>query len=261
VKIGFEVKAPRAGVVRNLPKQARYAAMLALNGTGFAARADLQAEMARVFDRPTPWVLRSVDVVPATRDNLVVTIRLAYRGGKGVDPNNVLQAEILGGPRKTKRFERALQKAGVMLPGYFAVPGSACPLDAFGNIPGSFIVRLLSYLQAFPEQGYRANATAKTIKRLAKRGKTERGFKTIRGVEYFVSHGKGERSGKQQQLPRGIWQRSGIHGSDTKPVLLFVRAPRYKARFDMAGTIERTVERELLPRYSQALARAVETAR
>lgn len=252
--------------------------MQALNDTGFAARRELQAEMHRVFDRPTPWILNSVQVDKATRDRPVCTIRFAYRGGKGVDPNSVLQAEILGGLRNNKRFERALQNKGLLLPGQAAVPSRACPLDAYGNVSGSFIVRMLSVLQAFGEQGYRANMKDRTRAKLSGRGKwingrfVAAGTKAYAkgkgplayrqgGIEYFVSFGKGERNGRNQHLPRGIWQRSGLHGSEIKPVFLFVDMPRYKVRLDFAGVLARTVQRELVPRYSAAFAQALATAR
>jgi hypothetical protein len=264
--------------VRSIPKQARFASVKALNETGFVARRELQAEMGRVFDRPTPWMLNSVQVDVATRDKPVVTISFAYRGGKGVDPNDVLRAEIFGGVRRTKRFEVALQRAGLLLPGMAAVPAKACPLDAYGNVPGPFIVQLLSYLQAFGEQGYRANMTDRNRAKLSGRGKwingrfVAAGTKAYAkgkgplayrqgGVEYFVSFGRGERNGRMQHLPRGIWQRSGLRGAVVKPVFLFVNVPAYKVRFDPATVIERTVAREYGPRFAASFVQALETAR
>lgn len=256
------------GSVRAIDRQAKFAHMRALNDIGFQARRDLQGEMRRVFDRPTPYVLNSLHVERATKDKLEVAIEPRYFGGKGIDPQNVLRPEVFGGARKAKRYEVALRRIGALGPGQYAVPGSACELDAYGNVKGSFIVRLLSYLQAFGEQGYRANAKASTIKRLAKRTKSPGGFKRIGGVEYFVSHGPGTwfgkgswKNGQQQRLPAGIWARSGTHGSNVKPVILFVRAPAYRTRLDPVKVAEQTVAKGYAALYDYHLQRALETAR
>jgi hypothetical protein len=232
-----------------------------MNSTMQVVQRDLVAELPRVFDRPTPYITRSIKITTwAKRDALRAVIEPAYMGGKGVDPQNVLRAEVFGGPRKLKRSEVALQRIGVLQPGFITVPGQACPLDDFGNIKGSFLVQLLSYLQAFGEQGYRANMTDKRKRRLAKYGKSERGFRTINGVEYFVSHGR-LRGGVGSWLHPGIWARSGIHGSTLKPILMFVRAATYKPRFDFMGLAQRTITRELAPRFDAAFAQAMRTAR
>src|SRR3546814_6873764 len=83
----------------------------------------------------------------------------------------------------------ALQRVG--LPGdQYAFPAAGAELDAYGNMSRGQVVRLLSYLQAFGEQGYRANATARSRARTAKVSKAS-GYKTINGVQYFVSRGPG----------------------------------------------------------------------
>jgi len=218
-------------------RQERYAAMRALNETAFGARKLLRTKMTEVFDRVTPYVLNSVLVRQATRDNLAAEVYIDFWGrGKGVQPEKILMAEVFGGQRRNKRAELALQRVGLMPKGWLMVPANA-PEDGYGNVPGSFIVRLLSYFAAFSEQGYRANATARKKAKLANRGVTANGFSTTQGVEYFVSHGKGERigrgsakHGREQHLPAGIWQRTGIHGSKLTPVFLFVRGASYATR-------------------------------
>lgn len=258
--------------VRSLPKQLRFAGARALNDVGFAARNAVIAEMGRVFDRPTPFVLRSLRLLPARPDKLSVILFPDSPGGKAVDPTDVLRAEVLGGARKLKRSERAFQRIGVLPQGKVMVPAAAAPRDSYGNVPGPFIVRLLSYFQAFGEQGYRANMKAAGIRRLAGRANPRMGpprrFAHIGGVEYFISRGRGEftgrgswRNGQQQHLPAGIWQRSGTHGSDVKPVFLFVNAPRYAQRLRMGEIIAEVVQRELPQRFHQRLTAALATAR
>ena len=260
------------GRVRALPKQFKFAGALALNGTGFAARDAVMAEMGQVFDRPKPFIQRSIRVLKAEPQKLSVSIFPSSPGGKAVDPVDVLRAEVFGGQRKLKRFELAFARVGILPQGMGMVPSpwlvESSAGDQHGGISASFIRRLLSYFQAFGEQGYRANMKERGIKRLAKIGRSEGGFKTVGGVQYFVSRGRGEftgrgswRNGQEQHLPAGIWQRSGIHGSDVKPVFLFVRAPRYTQRLLMGEVIAGVARRELPQRFNQHLRRALATAR
>jgi hypothetical protein len=221
----------------------RQAAADALNDSAFRLRSEMQAEMGRVFDRPTPYILRSVQVKKATAEKMVAEIGPTYMGGKGVDPEKILQAEVLGGRRRDKRSEVALRRVGILPAGYVTVipknplPGSD---DGRGNLRGPFITQLLSYLQAFGEQGYRANMTQKRKDKLANVGRSANGYKTINGVQYFVSlgelpGGKGVHDHKNRSihLAPGVWARSGMHGYILRPVLMFVRAPTYAVRLSM----------------------------
>jgi hypothetical protein len=271
-----EAKKKLGTAARQLP----FAAATALNATAFDARAAVVKEKSSVFDRPTPFIQKGTLVRKATKTNLVAEVYEDFQGpgGKSVDPERVLRAEVFGGARRYKRAEVALQRIGVMLPGQILVPGGAAPLDAYGNVPGPFIVRLLSYFQAFGEQGYRANMTERNRRKLSGRGRwvnskfvpataknydAKAGAKAQRrgGVEYFVSHGRGERNGRQQHLPAGIWQRRGLHGEDIAPVFLFVDQGGYTKRLDFFGVVRTTALRQWPQRLDEALAQAMRTAR
>jgi hypothetical protein len=220
----------------------------ALNDAGFEARKVIQASLDTSFDRVTPYIKRSIQVDRATPDNLVATVEPKYMGGKGVDPQNILQASVFGGQRKHKASERAFARVGILQPGYSIVPGKQCPLDRYGNIKGSFMVQLISYFQAFGEQGYKANMTAKRKAKLANVGRTATGFKAINGVAYFLSHGK-LRSGRGgSHLPYGIWSKTGTHGADVKPIIMFVKRPSYRARLDFFGKPVRAAIDKFNPR-------------
>lgn len=251
-----------AAALDSVRRQVPFAASRAINATAVQVQQALRDELPRVFDRPTPYIRNSIRITRwANKAQLYADIEPAYLGGKGVDPQNVLRAEVFGGARRLKRSEVALQRAGILPAGYMTAPGKACPLDQFGNVRGSFIVQLLSYFQAFGEQGYRANMTDKRKKQLAKGGRrSARGFKQIAGVEYFVSYGR-LRGGKGAWLAPGIWSRSGIHGSTIKPILMFVRAANYRPRFDFMGLAERVVHAEWPRQFAASFEQAMETAR
>ena len=238
----------------------RAAAAKALTDTAFSLRRAMQDEMREVFDRPTPYILQSVRVEPATPERLEATVAPTYGGGKGVDPQRVLKAQVDGGIRADKRSEVALRRAGLLPAGFqTAIPRVPYPGsdDGRGNLKGGFVVRLLSYFQAMGEQGYRANMTAKRKAQLARRNVTPAGYKTIGGVVFFVAYGR-LRGAPTRHLAPGIWAKSGIHGSNLRPVLMFVRRGLYNRRLDMRqvaqrGRVEVTLERRMVYRIRAAL--------
>lgn len=245
----------------DVEKQARFAAAQAINETAKDVQRELRADLPRAFDRPTPYISNSIRITAwAKRDSLTAVIEPKYLGGKGVDPQNVLRAEIFGGKRKLKRSEVALRRVGILPPGYITTPGEACPLDEFGNVRGSFIVQLLSYFQAFGEQGYRANMTAKRKAKLANRGLSPNKYRTINGVEYFVSYGR-LRGGVGAWLHPGIWSRTGIHGSTVRPILMFVPEGSYKPRYDFFGKAEKVARKQFPQHFDRTFANALRTAR
>lgn len=232
VKVDF-TKAQRL-INRLSGPEFREATAKALSDAAFEGRKAILADMEAKFDRPTPYIRRSIQVQRATADKLTASVEPTYMGGKGVDPQNVLRHHVFGGQRTVKASERAFQRVGILQPGYSIVPGSACKLDAYGNIPRGFMNQLISYFGAFGEQGYSANMSAKRKDKLANRSRTASGYKTLNGVAYFVAWGK-LRSGRSSHLPYGIWSKTGIHGVDVKPVLIFVRTPAYTRRLDFEG--------------------------
>ena len=154
-----------------------------------------------------------------------------------------------------KRFERALQLAGVMPSGMFAIFAKRSnALDQYGNITQGKIVQILAWFKAFPETGYKANMTDKTKENL-RRGK-RKGMKW--GVAYF-------RGGRGTGLPDGIWERHYPNGtagkSFVRPVLIYVRSVSYQSRFDFEGIARSTVDKVWRDEFDKALAQAIATAR
>lgn len=245
--------------------QIQQAAATALNDAAFKTRRTMQDEFSRQFDRVTPYILRTVKVKAATPDKLEATIEPTYLGGKSVDPQKILRAELLGGARRDKRSEILLRKAGILPAGYITAtpkvpfPGSD---DGRGNLRGPFMVRLISYFQAFGEQGHKANMTARTKKKLADRAKysslyNKQTYESARGVQFFVATkssmaGVHDAKNKTQHLQPGIWAKSGLHGSTgiyrIWPVLMFVRAASYTPRI----SLERIVKDSDLDNYTSS---------
>lgn len=233
-------------------KQIAFATARALTKTAEHVKAEEYKEMRRVFDRPTNYTLNSLFIKPATKARLEAKVWVKDDVFKGTPAVKYILPHVDASPRRVKRFERALMSAGMMPNGYYAVPGAAAPLDAYGNIPSKFIVQLLSYLQAFGEQGYRANATDMGRQRFNKaQGKRVGGA----AVSYFVIN-------KQGHLPLGIYMRvKSSFGGAIKPVIIFVKNAHYKAIYNFTAVAERTI-RQVFPLYlSESIDIAISTQR
>lgn len=198
-------------------KAVGFAKTVALTRTARATSAFLGQEIDRVFDRPVPFTRNAVTWLWAekgVRDAVNVFVR--FFAGKGVPASKYLRAEILGGARRQKRSEIALRpKMGNR--GYW-VPGPGVTLDAYGNVPGGTIRRIISDLQLAGETGYLANRTARSAKR-NKRYAEER---------YFVPP-------PGSKLAPGVWVRRGGNRGRIEPALLFVAETNYEVRFDFFG--------------------------
>lgn len=216
---------------KHLPR----AQVAAATRTGAYVFAALKSQMEESFDRVTPYALRGLRFRRATMGRAEVNIWLEESPNKGIAPADFLAAEIEGGVRRHKRMEKALQAKGLMPKGWFAVPGRQAPLDAYGNVPGPFIVRMLSDLQAFGEQGYRANR--KGARRGAKKS------------NYFFVPRKGShlKPGVYWHMPN---QMVGV-------VFTFVSKVHYEKRFDFYGVGRRAYNRVAERMMTEELSRLI----
>lgn len=200
--------------MRDRAKRLPLAAYNALNVTGNDIIRNLRTVMKNVFDRPTPFIMRAFEKKFYGADNG------SYRGDLmltiWVDPFNhaavnVLRPEIFGGERALKPSEVYLRNAGILPPGKYIAAAPGAWKDAYGNIPGGEMIRILSDMRLFPETGYKMNRTTK-------KGK------------YFVM--------KRGGVPVGIYE--SVFGRNIVPVVMFVSKPGYKPRLDFFGIAEST---------------------
>lgn len=133
-----------------------------------------------------------------------------------------------------------MRASGILPAGLFTVPAANAALDQYGNLPSGKIAKLRAQFRINPERaGYQSNQTAKSKKRRK------------RGV-FFVQRAKGGQ-------PVGIAYRD--NGGAVTPFMRFVRAPRYKARFDFFGVAQRSINLNLPGELSRAIEFAIRTAR
>lgn len=236
----------------------------ALTRTAVQVREKIKASMQSTFDRPTPYTMRQLKYVAANAKNLTAvvgfnvaaiqdargnTIRYQDLGAGETPAGKYLGHNIAGGPRRNKRFEKALQYAGVLPAGWYAVPGERAKVDAYGNQSVGEIKQILSWFNAAQiVAGSTQNMTDAT------RAKRKKGTKKTAGWEFFLAPVGGRRSyvsanGKTRThaMTPGIYKRTwyGL-GSRIEPILIFVKSTGYKARFDFDGITKREAD-SLLP--------------
>jgi len=236
-------------------EQIPFATAYALTQTAKKAQAEVEREVPRVFDRPTPFTQKPVRTKPATKRNLTAEVLIKDYAAKGNAAVKWLIAEIKGGPRRPKGFELLLQRAGVMPAGWYAVPTKYAPLDQYGNVPGSRINAILSQLQASRDPGTRESAEQKGKRNSVKyRGRS-------RPARYFVSYPGG--NAKTQHLAPGIWERIGFgFGSAVRPVFIYTqKRPSYRKRLDFDRIVRSTVQAQLGLQFKRGFLLASRTAR
>lgn len=227
-------------------KQMPFAIALSLTRTGQAVRKDLTDELSKAFDRPTRYTLGALAALPATKSKPTATVLIKEDSAKGTAPSKFLAAEVAGGQRKAKRFERALQIKGILPAGWLAVPGRAVSLDSSGNVPGPLYVAVLSDLKAFAETGYLANRVTKAEARASKGARKHK-----RASRFFVV-----RPGARGQA--GIYR---ITGAGVEPVFIFVRSVQYGPRYKFFELAERSALRRFPTEFYRAFQQAIVNAK
>jgi hypothetical protein len=221
-------------------KQVTFATAVALTRTAQIAKREVEAEMPRVFDRPTRWSLNSLRLIPAKKDRLVARVEMKNEADKSAPATKWLNPEIEGGPRPDKASERNLRSKGRLPAGKFIVPGKGAKLDRFGNMAKGAITKALSGVGGFAEQGYSANATGS--RRSRAKGNAKR---------YFVM--------RRGSTPIGIAERTSRNRMHI--LLAFTRRPTYSKRLDFYGIGDKVVQRHLRDEFEKAYAKAMRTAR
>lgn len=240
IKVTLEGAKRAAEVMAKAEKQVAFATAVALTRTAQIAKREVEAEMPKVFDRPTRWSLNSLRLIPAKKDRLVARVEMKNEADKSAPATKWLNPEIEGGPRADKGSERNLRSKGVLPAGRFIVPGKGAKLDRFGSMTKGAITKALSGVGGFAEQGYSANATGS--RRSRAKGNAKR---------YFVM--------KRGSMPIGIAERTSR--SRMHILLAFTRRPTYRKRLDFYGIGDKVVQRHLRDEFEKAYAQAIRTAR
>lgn len=226
----------------------------AINDAVDVAHDKMVEEMRKTFDRPTDFTLNAIWRTYADKRTLVAGLQLKDKyGGNDALPGKIdkgtaaaayLRPQIEGGSRRRKAMEASLRSAGLLPAGWFAVPAREAPLDAYGNVPNGFVVRMLSDLRSFGENGYRANRKAGR----RKGRKAVNAFFAVRPGSNFNKH-----------LKPGIYWR--LPGRMLVCVFVFVNAVTYKKIFDFYALSERFAVEAFKDTWPNAWAKALATDR
>ena len=209
----------------------------ALTQTGRDAEKAVIAEMRTQFDRPTPFALGSLFLVPARAEKLQVELDVKDRAAYFMRP------QTQGGTRKAaKAVEDTLQKAGLLPGGWYCVPGAGATLDRYGNMSPSQITQILSQLKVQRVAGFdRAMST---------KARSQINAQRRAGGRFFLRRvGEGKAP--------GVYQREFM-GRNVTPVLMFVRSVRYAKLINLEQIAQRTVDQRMSANAMRALAKVVQ---
>lgn len=225
--------------------QLPFAASQAANKVAFEIRERWKQRAPQVFDRPTPLTTNAAMYHKATKQRPYAEIYIRDEAFKGTPPAKYLLAEVDGGQRRRKGFERLLQERGLLSPGQFAVMGRGAQPNQYGNVPAGQITKILSQLGA--QRDRYQNQTNVSRKR-------RRGKRNNRDGEYFVI------TKRRGALRPGIYERIG-RGSGVRSIFIFTNNATYQQRYDIFGMAEDTWKK-LMPFYlKRELEHAMESAR
>jgi len=255
----FDVRGDLRAITQHLNRMHReqvpYATAVSLTRTAKFVQGEMAREIGRVFDRPKSYTQGATWVRPATKQNLAAEVLIKDQAFKSAPPIKWLAAEIYGGVRKHKAFELLLIRSGVMPANMYAVPTKAAPMDAYGNMQTAEINRLLSDVRA--RRDPLQNATA------ASKGRRIRS-RTKAAYFYFSTYPVNSRT---RHLAPGIYKRTAASGMvgpvrvGIKPVLLFVRAPRYRQRLRFHQIADQVARMRWPIEFQLAMRQALATAR
>lgn len=181
--------------------------------TGFYARNKVIKEMPKHIDKPKPFTRNSLFVKKGNTRDPEATVMWRPGSLSGNSAGRYLMPQVKGGNRQEKRWEKLLQAKGVMPQGYYAVPTKDAPTDAYGNVPGSYIVRILSFVRAFRDRLQNRNLDQK---------------KAARKKLQFFAIPPGRSSGG---MSPGIYERISLFGGAIRQVFFFSRRAAYNPKF------------------------------
>ena len=220
-----------------LEKQNLPSAMIrASNSVAYEIRQTWKRTAGQVFDRPMPMTQNAAQYEKATKAKPYAIIKLRDEALKGTPPARYLFPQVEGGGRGQKGMEKLLERASILPPGMYAVPGKGANLDEFGNIRAGQVRQIISQLQAGREAGYTSNETAQGREKRLKRQRVRGG-----GGSYFAT------DKKRGRLPAGIYEHIAFaSGNAVRSIFIFVQQVRYKPRYDIFGMAQKRWE-ELMP--------------
>lgn len=253
--------------IKSTEKQIAFATSKTINDLLFGIKDRNLQQFEKIFDRPNMNFLKSsFTIKKSTKSDLLGSIAINYnKKGKGASPLDVLGHQVNPDKRGNRRFENLMKRQGLMGSSMYALPSRSAGsnvIDQYGGISGKFSKWIISYLGQYQSAGFSANMTDKKKSRIHKIKTSERGYKKINGVMYFLSAGKEGFGGQRSHLQAGIWKKTGTHGADVEPVILFFNSKTpYKKLFFFEEIAEGYINKNASILFSKNIEQAFRTAK
>lgn len=216
----FQVKDTSAQFVESMTKRSQnitFASAVALTRTAQKVKSAQIDLMAQKLDRPTRFTLNSLMIRPATKTKLEAVVQTK----EGFNSNPAafwLSPLIYGGQRDRKRSESFLDS--------YWTPAKAAPLDAFGNVPGPTIKKVLSQLKKGDAFQQATNSRRSKAKRKAE--------------AYFIQNGV-------------VFQKKAGAEKPTPFLLLVKKVPTYRKFLPWYETAQEVIDQTLPAEFYKAL--------
>ena len=206
--------------------------------------------MRGVFDQPTPFMLRSLRINHWPKKNEPwIDVGLKETPDKDVSmQSNILEPHIpeFTPYRHRKGAEKWLRLGGFMGANQWLMPARTFKFNAYGNVPGPTMQKMLADLGAYERAQYKAPIS----KTKARKGKYIWGTLTSRRGKLF--QGIFSVEGGNRNWDRGKWQLQ---------MVVVDKAPRYDKRFNYRGVAQRYADRNLLKAIEGGVVKALMTMR
>lgn len=201
------------------------------------------AEMQRVFDRPTPWTLKSYRVLKWAGPRSLYG-DVGFKDLKWGDASQFagiagvyLQPEIQGIPRGAKGLENALRGIGMIGPGEFLVPSRFMKLDRYGNVPRGEYNKIRANLRTS-----RVDPASHTPSHGARGGKKK--------AEYFWHRRGGGSYSRLGNQMTAIWKRIS-NGRAVPAFIVIGSAPKYRKVFEPGRVVQREVDKRFIAEFTR----------
>lgn len=238
VEHDFELMRAKIGAIE--PKKWNKILAYASNETGFYARNKVYSVMPSMIDRPKPFTTNSLFVKKGNTKDPEATILWRPGSASGNSAGRYLIPLVDGGSRKMKKWENLLNMARILPFGYYLIPTKDAPLDGFGNVPGSYIIKIISYLRAFRDRLQNRNLNKEKAK--------------AKKLQYFVIK-PGESKGG---LRPGIYERISLFGGAIRQVFFFSQRAQYKEKFPFYRIAERAAKSKFDEKFNEAVKKAMD---
>ena len=211
-------------------KQIPFASMMALNDVAFDARSYTQKSLPRRLDRPTPAMVKSVQVQKAKKKNLVATVGFAGLGFKSSkwqeSAAEIMKRHIMGGTRLAK---------GTPLRIPSEPKGGGIKLNKYGNIGGkkAKVAKMIGNNDQFFEGIPKGNFNAKD-----------------RGIWERTPRNSKRKSNKKHKASGKIVQR-----------IAYEPYADYSSRYPFEKIVKLAVNKNYKKRFERAINKALRSAR